>query len=90
MATNEDGSPTGLIEKGSPAIERIRAVITPKSHERILNEVRATLKRMRENGIVDVHDITHGNYPEYYTELQEAGELTTRIWMRADLARKRI
>lgn len=87
MATNEDGSPTGLIEKGSPAIERIRSVITPKSHERILNEIRSTLKRMRENGIVDVHDITHGKYPEYYTELQEAGELTTRIWMRGDLAR---
>lgn len=79
MATNADGSPTGLIEKGSPAIKRIRAVIAPKSHERILNEIRATLKRMRENGIVDVHDITHGKYPEYYTELQDAGELTARI-----------
>ncbi len=87
MAINEDGTPTGLIEKGSPAIERIRAVITEKSHERILNEVRATLKRMRENGIVDVHDITHGKYADYYTELQDSGELTTRIWMRADLSR---
>jgi predicted amidohydrolase YtcJ len=87
MVTNEDGTPTGLIEKDSPAIERIRAVITPKSRERIMNEIRATLKRMRENGIVDVHDITHGEYPEYYAELQNAGELTTRIWMRADLER---
>lgn len=87
MVTNEDGTPTGLIEKGSPAIERIRAVIAPKSHERILNEVRATLKRMRENGIVDVHDITRNDYNDYYLELQEAGELTTRIWMRADLSR---
>lgn len=87
MAVNEDGTPTGLIEKGSPAIDRIRETITPKSHERILNEIRATLKRMRENGIVDVHDITHGQYADYYTELQDAGELTTRIWMRADLSR---
>lgn len=87
MATNEDGTPTGLIEKGSPAIDRIRAVITPKSHERKLNEIRATLKRMRENGIVDVHDITHGEYPDLYTELQDNGELTTRIWMRGDLSR---
>lgn len=87
MASNEDGTPTGLIVKGSPAIDRIRAVIAPKSHERKLNEVRATLKRMRENGIVDVHDITHGEYPDLYTELQDNGELTTRIWMRGDLAR---
>ncbi|MDG1707477.1 MAG: amidohydrolase [Emcibacteraceae bacterium] len=87
MAVNEDGTPTGLIEKDSPAIDRIRAVVTEKSHERILNEIRATLKRMRENGIVDVHDITHGKYAEYYTELQDKGELTTRIWMRGDLSR---
>lgn len=87
MDVNENGNPTGLINKGSPAIERIQNVITPKSHDRLLNEIRATLKRMRENGIVDVHDITHGEYPELYTELQDMGELTTRIWMRADLAR---
>ncbi|MDG1858949.1 MAG: amidohydrolase family protein, partial [Emcibacteraceae bacterium] len=37
--------------------------------------------------IVDVHDITHGKYAEYYTELQDKGELTTRIWMRGDLSR---
>ncbi|MDG1996675.1 MAG: amidohydrolase family protein, partial [Emcibacteraceae bacterium] len=41
MAVNEDGTPTGLIEKDSPAIDRIRAVVTEKSHERILNEIRA-------------------------------------------------
>lgn len=87
MTTNEDGTATGLIEKGSPAIKLIEAVVTDKSHERILNEIRATLKRMRENGIVDVHDITHGEYANYYTELQDNGELTTRIWMRADLSR---
>ena len=87
MVLNEDGTPTGLIEKGSPAIDRIRAVVTEKSHERKLNEIRATLKRMRENGIVDVHDITHGEYADLYTELQDNGELTTRIWMRADLSR---
>lgn len=87
MAVNDDGTPTGLIEKGSPAIDRIRAVVTEKSHDRILNEIRATLKRMRENGIVDVHDITHGEYANHYTELQDNGELTTRIWMRADLSR---
>ncbi|MDA0707603.1 MAG: amidohydrolase, partial [Proteobacteria bacterium] len=87
MDVDENGSPTGLINKGSPAIELIQAVVSPKSHDRVLNEIRATLRRMRENGIVDVHDITHGEYPEIYMELQDLGELTTRIWMRADLAR---
>ena len=33
------GKASGLIYKGSPAIEKIRAVINPKSEERILNEI---------------------------------------------------
>ena len=87
MDVDENGKPTGLIYKDSPAIERINSVVTEKSHERLLNEARAGLQRMREGGIVEIHDITHEGRDEIFAELQENGELTARVWMRADLAR---
>ncbi|MCC3861857.1 amidohydrolase [Pseudemcibacter aquimaris] len=87
MDVDENGKPTGLIYKDSPAIERINAVVQEKSHERLLNEARAGLQRMREGGIVEIHDITHEGRDEIFAELQEKGELTARVWMRADLSR---
>ena len=87
MKLDKNGRPTGLIYKESPAIEKIRAVITPKSEDRILNEMRAGLKRLAEKGIVEIHDITNLDYPERFALLQEKGELTCRIWMRLDLSR---
>lgn len=87
MDLNAQGVATGLIRKNSPAIELIKAVVTKKSHDRILGEARAALKRLRENGVVEIHDITKTDYEKVYQELQDKGELTTRVWMRADLAR---
>ncbi len=48
MDTDEHGTATGLIRNGSPAIAKIQAVVEEKSRDRILNEARAALKRMRE------------------------------------------
>lgn len=87
MELDDQGSPTGLIYKGSEALQKIQDVITPKSHERILDENRAALKILRESGIVEIHDITSPEQTEIYTELHENGELTCRVWMRPDLAR---
>jgi predicted amidohydrolase YtcJ len=87
MEMGDDGTPSGLILTGSPAIEQIRAVITPKSEERILDEMRAGLRELAERGITEVHDITGGSYPERYAALQGNGELTARVWMRLDLSR---
>ncbi len=87
MVVDETGRVTGLIHQGSAAIERIRAVITEKSRDRILNEARAALKQMREHGIVEIHDVTPRDYEQIYIELQNHHELTARIWMRADLSR---
>lgn len=81
------GMPTGLIYAGSPAIEKIKAVITPKSEERILNEMRAGLRKLAEKGIVEIHDITKEDYPERYAKLHAEGDLSCRVWMRLDLAR---
>jgi predicted amidohydrolase YtcJ len=87
METDADGSPTGLILAGSPAIAEIRAVITPKSEERILNEMRAGLRELARRGITEFHDITNEPYPQRYATLQENGELTARVLMRLDLSR---
>lgn len=87
MDLDAQGMATGLIRKGSPAIDTIKAVVTEKSHTRIMSEARSALKRLRENGVVEIHDITKTDYENVYLELQEKGELTARVWMRADLAR---
>ena len=87
MELNEQGVPTGLIRRGSPALDRLREVRTPKSHERLLDENRAALKALREAGIVEVHDIATPDQTARFAELQRSGELTARVWLRADLSR---
>lgn len=87
MELDGNGTPTGLIYSGSPAIEKIRAVIKPKSPQRLMNENRAALKELREAGVVEIHDITDDRQMEHFVKLQRQGELTVRVWMRADLSR---
>jgi len=78
-----DGVPTGLLYAGSPAIGRIRDLVTPKSEERILNEYRTGLRLHAEMGIVEIHDMFRGfEQVDRYVTLQESGELTARIWAR--------
>jgi len=79
----EGGIPTGLIHRGSPAINRIRGVIKPKSEERILNEYRTGLEVLAEMGIVEIHDMIRSfSQVERFMTLQESGELTARVWVR--------
>jgi predicted amidohydrolase YtcJ len=87
MKLDEKGIPTGLIYKGSAALEKIRSVIKKKSHQRLLNENRAALKRLAESGIVEVHDIAKPDQTARFIELREKGELTCRVWLRPDLSR---
>ena len=77
------GRATGLIRRGSEAIEKIRAVIQPKSEARIQNEYRTGLERLAEMGIVEMHDMIHSfEEIERYVALQQKGELTCRVWVR--------
>jgi predicted amidohydrolase YtcJ len=77
------GKVTGLIYKDSPAIDKIRSVVKPKSEERILNEYRLGLKRLAEMGIVEIHDMFRSfKEIDRYLELQKNDELTCRIWDR--------
>ncbi|MBN2431866.1 MAG: amidohydrolase [Acidobacteria bacterium] len=87
MKIDESGRPTGLIEAGSPALGRIRAVIREKSPARLLDENRAALRRLAESGIVEVHDIAVPDQTARFVELQASGELTCRVWLRPDLSR---
>ncbi|MFC1529681.1 amidohydrolase [Gemmatimonadota bacterium] len=78
-----NGIPTGLIHRGSPAIDRIRSAITPKSEERMLNEYRTGLEVLAEMGIVDIHDMIRSfDQVDRFVKLQENGELTSRVWVR--------
>jgi predicted amidohydrolase YtcJ len=87
MVRDGQGRITGLIRRGSPRLNDIRKVITPKSPERLLNENRAALQYLRECGIVEIHDITGPEQAQRYVELEKNGELTCRVWMRPDLSR---
>jgi predicted amidohydrolase YtcJ len=87
MKLDKKGAPTGLIAAGSPALAKLRAVMKPKSEERLLNESRAGLKKLAESGVVEIHDITSPDQTDRFIKLQQNGELTCRIWMRPDLSR---
>jgi predicted amidohydrolase YtcJ len=87
MRLDEKKQPTGLIFAGSPALKKIKAVIKKKSHQRLLAENRAALKRLAECGVVEVHDIAKPDQTARFVELQERGELTCRVWLRPDLSR---
>ncbi len=51
--------PRDLFYRNSPAIDKVKAVVQPKSEARILNEYRAGLKLMAEMGIR--RDSRHGS-----------------------------
>jgi predicted amidohydrolase YtcJ len=87
MKRDPKGVLTGLIYAGSAALAKLRAVVKPKSNERLLNESRAGLRKLAESGIVEIHDITGPDQTERFVKLQQSGELTCRIWMRPDLSR---
>jgi predicted amidohydrolase YtcJ len=87
MEIDGKGKPTGIVERPSPAFNKLRESVKPKSHKRLLDENRAALKALREAGIVEVHDIAQPDQTERFIELQENGELTCRVWLRPDLSR---
>ena len=83
MKVDENGKPTGLLYKNSPAIGKIRAKVKPKSEERKLKEYRAGLKLLREMGIVEIHDMIRSfKELDRYLKLKGNGELTCRVWVR--------
>ena len=82
-----DGKPTGIVLPGTPAYDRIRKAIAPKSDMRLLDESRAALQALREAGITEIHDIETPAQTRRFIELEKNGELTCRVWLRPDLSR---
>ena len=87
MEVGRDGKPTGIIFAGTPAFKKMRESQKPKSRARLLEENRAALRALREAGIVEVHDIERPDQTDRFVELEAAGELTCRVWLRPDLSR---
>jgi len=81
-----DGQPTGLVAKPSPAFNALEKARRPKSRERMLDENRTALKVLREAGITEIHDISTPEQTDRFVELEAAGELTCRVWLRPDLS----
>ena len=48
---------------------------------------REALKRFAQYGIVEIHDMTIPEQTKAYIALEEKGELTCRVWLRANLSR---
>jgi predicted amidohydrolase YtcJ len=87
LSVDDSGRASGLVAAGSPAYQRLRAAVQPKSPDRLLRENRAALARLAESGIVEIHDITDAAQAERFVRLQQEGALTARVWMRPDLSR---
>ena len=71
------GNPNGICEDG--AAESMAAVVPPATDAEKLNQVRAALDAMRQQGITSFFDALSG--PENgkaFTRLQQSGELTAR------------
>ncbi|NIR44723.1 MAG: amidohydrolase [Gemmatimonadetes bacterium] len=77
------GEPTGILT-GS-AVELVQRVIPPKSFEQRVAEARVALRRLAENGVTGIHDITGAQQMRVFEHLRDRGELTVRVYARPTL-----
>jgi len=78
------GNPTGILKDA--AKDLVEAVIPPLSHEQRLEAARSALALARSVGATSVQEMANSNEDlsrnlEIYKELEEKGELTTRIYV---------
>ena len=79
----ENGAATGRVS--GRALQRVRAVIPPKSFEQRLREGRSALAHLAELGVTGIHDVTPREQFPVYHELKRRGELTVRVSARPTL-----
>jgi predicted amidohydrolase YtcJ len=79
----ETGEPTGILR--GAAVDRVRAVIPPRSFEQRVMEAKAALRRLAENGVAGIHDITSAEMMRVFQYLRDRGELTVRVYARPTL-----
>jgi predicted amidohydrolase YtcJ len=82
-----DGRPTGIIFPATPAFDKVKKTVKPKSEMRLIDESRAALLALREAGITEIHDVATPEQTKRFIELEKNGELSCRIWLQPDLTR---
>lgn len=80
---SETGEPSGILT--GAAVDLVRRVIPPKSFEQRLLEARVALRRLAENGVTGIHDITRAEQMRVFQYLRDRGELTVRVYARPTL-----
>lgn len=77
------GGPTGILTGAAAGL--VRRVIPPKSFDQRLLEAKVALRRLAENGVTGIHDITRGEQMRVFQYLRDRGELTVRVYARPTL-----
>ena len=77
------GEPTGILT--GAAVDLVREVMSPKSWDQQLLESKAALRRLGENGVTGIHDITGAEQLRVFKYLRDSGELTVRVYARPTL-----
>jgi predicted amidohydrolase YtcJ len=81
----DGGAMTGRLSPEAAA--RVRRVIPQKPMEQRLREARIALSHLNELGVTTIHDNTPPDQMEVFQRLDQAGELTVRIYARPTLDR---
>jgi predicted amidohydrolase YtcJ len=79
----ETGETTGILT--GAAVDLVRRVIPPRSFEQRLLEAKVALRRLAENGVTGIHDITRAEQLQVFQYLRDQGELTVRVYARPTL-----
>lgn len=79
----QTGEPSGILM--GTAVEIVQRVIPTKSFEQRLLEARVGLKRLAENGVTGIHDITRAHQMRVFEHLRDRDELTVRVYARPTL-----
>ncbi|HSG81538.1 MAG TPA: amidohydrolase [Gemmatimonadota bacterium] len=77
------GEPTGILT--GTAVELVQRVVPSKSFEQRVREGRVALRRLAENGVTGIHDITRGHQMQVFEYLRARDELTVRVYARPTL-----
>jgi len=77
------GEPTGILTGAAAGL--VRRVIPPKSFDQSLLEAKVAVRRLAENGVTGIHDITRGEQMRVFQYLRDRGELTVRVYARPTL-----
>lgn len=81
----ETGEPTGILR--GAAVNLVQRVVPSRPFEQRLMEARTALRRLAENGVTGIHDITRPEQMRVFQHLRDSGELTVRVYARPTLDR---